>query len=85
MNKITLEVHGMMCAHCEAHMAKTLQAKFPAAQVTACSAKNQVVILFGEDIAEPVLQDLVKQAGYTLVSVNKEEQKKKGLFSLFNK
>ncbi len=85
MLKITLQVKGMMCAHCEAHMTKTIQAKFPSAQVTASSAKNQVVILTGQDIAEPLLQDLVKQAGYEFISAQKEEAKKKGLFSIFNK
>ncbi len=85
MFKFTLSIEGMMCAHCEARMTKTALDAFPSAQVTSNHTKKQTVIISEQDISQTEIEDLVKKAGYTLLSVEKEEVKKKSLFSVFKR
>ena len=77
-----LEVDGMMCGMCEAHMNDAIRKAFPVKKVTSSHAKKQTVIVCEEAIAEEALLKAVEPTGYKLLSVKTEPYKK---FNLFGK
>ena len=50
MLKITLQVDGMMCGMCEAHVNDAVRKAFPVKKVTSSHSKGQTVILTEQDI-----------------------------------
>ncbi|MBR3439379.1 MAG: cadmium-translocating P-type ATPase [Clostridia bacterium] len=65
MEKITLKIDGMMCAHCEAHMKQALEAlDFVSEAVTSHEANTGVITLCGA-FDEEAVKKAVADAGYT--------------------
>ncbi len=65
----TLNIEGMMCAHCVAHVEKALSAVEGVASAKAdLEGKKAVVTLSGE-VSDQVLKDAVTEAGYEVVGV----------------
>lgn len=66
--KKTLVVEGMMCEHCKMHVEKALEgvAGVDSAQVDL--EKKTATVSMTEDVADQVLMDAVKEAGYEPVS-----------------
>ena len=65
----TLNIEGMMCAHCVAHVEKALSALEGVASAKAdLEGKKAVVTLSGE-VSDQALKDAVTEAGYEVVSV----------------
>ena len=85
MIKITLQVDGMQCGMCEAHVNDAIRRTFPVKKVTSSHSKKQTVILSEGDIEEQDLRDAIGQMGYEVLTVTKEPYEKKGLFSAFRK
>lgn len=81
MYKITVNVDGMACGMCEAHVNEAVRKAFDVKKVSSSHSKRQTVIVTENDINDEQLADVIKQAGYTFVSAEKEPYKKKGLFS----
>ncbi|MBR4766629.1 MAG: heavy metal translocating P-type ATPase [Clostridia bacterium] len=64
MEKITLKIDGMMCAHCEAHMKQALEAlPFVSEAATSHEAKTGVITLNGA-FDEEAVKKAVADAGY---------------------
>ena len=81
MQKITLQVDGMQCGMCEAHVNDAVRGAFPVKKVTSSHAKGETVVL-----AEAPLDEAKLQAGYTVGGIRTEEYQKAGLFArLFGK
>ena len=80
MLKITMQVDGMHCGMCEAHLNDTVRRAFKVKKVSSSSSKGQTVIITENDIDEQQLKDAVKQTGYEVKAVSKEPYEKKGLF-----
>ena len=59
-----LEVDGMMCKHCVAHVTKALQAVDGVASVEVNLKKKTAIIELAETIAEEKLIGAVTEAGY---------------------
>ena len=85
MVKITLQVEGMQCGMCEAHVNDAIRRAFAVKKVTSSHSKKQTVILSEDDIEEQDLRDAIGKTGYEVVAVAKEAYEKKGLFSAFRK
>ena len=83
MVKITLDVEGMACGMCEAHINEAVRNAFQVKKVSSSHTKKQTVIIAEQDIPEQGLKDVVAKAGYDVVSVSSEPYEKKGLFSAF--
>ena len=65
----TLNIEGMMCAHCVAHVEKALSALEGVASAKAdLEGKKATVTLSGE-VSNQALKDAVTEAGYEVVSV----------------
>lgn len=80
MIKITLNIDGMRCAMCEAHVNDAIRRALAVKRVTSSRSKGQTVILAERDIDETALRAAIAAAGYELKAVTKEVYEKKGLF-----
>lgn len=85
MVKITVDIEGMACGMCEAHINEAVRNAFQIKKVTSSHTKKQTVIISEQDIPEEKLKPVVAEAGYDVVSVNSEPYEKKGLFSAFKR
>lgn len=73
--KKVMEINGMTCGHCEARVSKALNA-LEGVEAKVDHKKNKAVLEISGDVADDVLMDAVKEAGYEPVSI----AEKKGLF-----
>ena len=64
----TMTISGMMCAHCQAHVEKALNAIDGVTAAVDLAAKTATVTL-SKDVADEVLKNAVTEAGYEVVSI----------------
>lgn len=85
MIKITVDVEGMACGMCEAHINEAVRNAFQVKKVTSSHTKKQTVMITEQDIPDGELKDAIVRAGYDAVAVNREPYEKKGLFGIKKK
>ena len=81
MQKITLNIDGMACGMCEAHINQAIRNKFSVKKVTSSHTKKETVRLTEEDPSEEALRQCIDETGYTLLGIRKEPYEKNGLFA----
>ena len=64
----TMTINRMMCAHCQAHVEKALNAIDGVTAAVDLAAKTATVTL-SKDVADEVLKNAVTEAGYEVVSI----------------
>ncbi|WP_418747244.1 heavy-metal-associated domain-containing protein [Frisingicoccus sp.] len=84
MVKITLNVEGMACQMCEAHINDTVRRDFKVKKVTSSHRKNITEIIAEEPINESALKAAIDATGYQVTGIKTEPYEKKG-FSLFGR
>ena len=84
MVKTTVQVDGMMCGMCEAHVNDAIRRAFQVKKVTSSHTKKRTEILSEEALPPEQLQSVINATGYTAGNVESETVKKKG-FSLFHR
>ncbi len=84
MYKITVEIDGMACGMCEAHINDCVRSHFSVKKVESSHKKGTSIIIAKEEILEDKLRSVIEKTGYTVKSVSVEPYEKKG-FSLFGK
>ena len=73
---LVMNIKGMMCEHCEAHVKKALEAIDGVAQATASHTAGRCDVVLSHSLDVNVLKSAVEEAGYQVVSVlsnNKKE------------
>lgn len=80
MWKYTVEVNGMMCGMCEAHINDAVRKAFPVKKVNSSRSKKQTVVLSETELDTAALADAIRDTGYEVGEIQKEPYKKKGLF-----
>lgn len=85
MLKITVDIEGMACGMCEAHINEAIRNAFLVKKVTSSHAKKQTVIIAEQDIPKQELIEAVAKAGYDVVGINSAPYEKKGLFGAIKK
>ena len=80
MYKTTLNINGMMCGMCEAHINDALRKSIDTKKVTSSHKKGITEILSESRPDENKLREVISQTGYELAGISCEEYKKKGLF-----
>lgn len=80
MWKYTVEVNGMMCGMCEAHINDAVRKAFPVKKVNSSRSKKQTVILSETELDTAALANAIRDPGYEVGKIQKEPYKKKGLF-----
>lgn len=63
-NEMKIKVNGMMCAHCEAHVKKALEAIDGIESAVASHEENMVTITNSKDVDEELIKAAITEAGY---------------------
>ena len=74
MEKITLGIDGMMCPMCEAHMNDAIRKAFDVTKVKSSRNKKQTVFYVDKTVTDDELKNVVKETGYTLLSIDRQEK-----------
>lgn len=81
MKKTIVRIDGMMCGMCEAHICDVIRKTFSdAKKVSASRKKGEASFLTEKEPAESLLAEAITSMGYTYISSESVEYKKKGLF-----
>ena len=72
MVKITVNVEGMMCPHCEAHVNEAIKAAFQAEDVVSSHEKKTAVFTSPEHVDEDKIREVIKNAGYEVTGITEE-------------
>ena len=84
MIKITLNVEGMACQMCEAHINDAVRRDFKVKKVTSSHRKKITEIVAEGAIDEAALKVSIEAMGYSVIGIKTEPYEKKG-FSLFGR
>ena len=77
----TLQIDGMMCGMCEAHVCDAIRKAVPSAKkVTASRTKKQASFLTESAVDTDALKAAIDATGYACLSVQSQPYVKKGLF-----
>ena len=63
----TIQIKGMMCAHCEAHVKKALEALDGVTGAVPSHEQGTAVLELNGDVPEEALRRAVEEAGYEYV------------------
>ena len=80
MEKITLQIDGMMCGMCENHVNDAIRNAFNVKKVESSHSKKTTVFETESTISDEDIKAVIAKTGYTLNSISREEAEKKGLF-----
>ena len=81
MTETTVNISGMMCGMCEAHICDVIRARFAVRKVTASHSKGQAVILSENGLDEAALRQAIAETGYEVTAVSaRPTGEKKDLF-----
>ena len=81
MVKMIVEVEGMACGMCEAHINDAVRGNLPVKKVSSSNTKKQTIIIAEEEIPLEKLKEVIGSSGYQVLSMKSEPYVKKGLFS----
>lgn len=84
MVKITLDIEGMACGMCEAHVNDAVRRVFPVKKVTSSHSKGKTEIVAEAPIDENSLKSTIEATGYKVLAIQTEPYEKKG-FLFFRK
>ena len=79
MWKYTVEVNGMMCGMCEAHVNDAVRKACPVKKVNSSRSKNQTVILSETELDTETVMNAIRSTGYEVGTIQKEPYKKRGV------
>lgn len=84
MFQTTVNVEGMMCGHCEAHVNDAIKNTISPKEVKSSHKDNKTVILSEEKPDEEVIKKAIDEAGYKVSGITVEEvEAKKKFLGLF--
>lgn len=81
MIKTVLQIEGMSCGMCEAHINDTIRRTFNVKSVKSSHKKKSTEILSELPIDEKELKKAISATGYTLIDIRSEEYIKKGFWN----
>ena len=85
MTEIKVQVEGMMCSMCQAHINDAVRRAFPVRKVSSSHTKGETQILTEEPIDEAELRRVIDATGYTAGEIHSSPYEKKGFLGLFGK
>lgn len=77
MIKITVDVEGMACGMCEAHINDAVRNEFRVKKVKSSHKKKQTVIITENDIPDMELKRIIQKSGYEAVKITREPYEKR--------
>lgn len=85
MIQTTVQVSGMACSMCEAHVNDAVRSVLNVKKVTSSHVKGDTVILSDEPLDEDKLRETINATGYQVGDITSAPYEKKGLFSFLHK
>ena len=85
MIKTTVEIAGMVCGMCEAHINDAIRAAFPVKKVTSSRTKGETIILSKAPIDREKLRKAIKMTGYVMLGISEQMVKRRPPFDLLLK
>ena len=82
MVKTTVEVTGMACGMCEAHVNDAIRDAFAIKKVSSSHTKNETEIISEEELDAEKIKSVIEEQGYEVGAIKSEPYQKKGLFGL---
>ena len=77
MIRTTVQISGMTCGMCEAHINDAVRSAFPVKKVTSSRKNGETVILSEEPIDTEKLRQVINATGYIMHSAREEEMEEK--------
>ena len=65
----TLKIEGMMCAHCEMHTKKALEALDGVTKAEVSHKTGTAVVTLDKDVADDTLKQAVSEQGYQVTGI----------------
>lgn len=81
MVKTTVEISGMVCGMCEAHINDAIRAAFPVKKVASSRAKGETVILSEAPLNRQKLKRTIAATGYVMLSAREETAQRRSLLA----
>ena len=85
MVQTTVQVSGMACSMCEAHVNDAVRSALNVKKVTSSHAEGETVILSDEPLDADKLRETINATGYQVGDISSAPYEKKGLFSFLHK
>ena len=85
MIKTTVEISGMVCGMCEAHINDAIRAAFPVKKVTSSRTRGETVILSEAPLDRHKLKRAIAATGYVMLSVREETAQRRSLLARLSK
>lgn len=83
MIQTTIDIDGMMCEMCEAHINDAIRKNFTVKSAKSNRKKKQCVVVSEEALDEAKIRKVIGETGYDLLSISSEPYQKKGFLGLF--
>lgn len=83
MIKTVINIEGMACGMCEAHVNEAIRNAFKIKKVESSHKKGVTSIISEEPIDEELLKTVIEKTGYKVIAVKTETYEKKGFFGFF--
>ena len=81
MNKVTINIDGMMCGMCEAHINDAVRKVCPKAKkVSSSHKKGETVFLLDGELNVEKIKEAINATGYEFKGIKTEPFVKKGFF-----
>ncbi|MCD8120200.1 MAG: cation transporter [Lachnospiraceae bacterium] len=80
MVKTTVQVEGMMCGMCEAHVNDAVRKAFQVKKVNSSRSKGTTEILSEAELDTEALAKAITDTGYKVNGITSEPYEKKGIF-----
>ena len=79
MIRTTVQISGMICGMCEAHVNDAIRAAFQVKKVSSSRSKGETVIESEKPLDREKLRQVISNTGYLMTSAIEEEITKKSL------
>ena len=84
MIQTTVQVSGMACSMCEAHVNDAVRSALNVKRVTSSHGKGETVILSDAPLDADKLREAINATGYQVGDITSAPYEKKGLFSFLH-
>ena len=79
MIRTTVQISGMICGMCEAHVNNAIRAAFQVKKVSSSRSRGETVIESEKPLDHEKLRKVINNTGYLMTSLTEEEITKKSL------
>ena len=79
MTRTTVQISGMICGMCEAHVNDAVRAAFRVKKVSSSRSRGETVIESEKPLDQEKLRQVINSTGYLMLSASGEEITRKSL------